>query len=148
MAPTLALAPSGAAAFLPDPDDLVSPPPGGAHDRHSGITYWTPRRPVPMSAVTNSSLEETPEGNEWTPTPEDELTAALPPSRTLRLEESSETTAEEVAAMQQGDGYLMAMAAAVTLLRNETNGIAHARFADRSGAYLIPKTMEVRPSGG
>ena len=148
MARTLALAPSGAAAFLPDPTDDVGPPPGGALDSHSGVTYWTPRRPVPLSAVTNSSLEETPEEGEWTPTPAEELAGALVPSRTLHMAESSGTMAEALSTMQPGDGYLMAMAAAKTLLRNETNGIAHARFADGSGAYLIPKTMEVRPSGG
>ena len=49
--------------------------------------------------------------------------------------------------MKPGDGYLMSMAEARTVLRNETNAIAHAHFPDGSVAYLIPKTMAVRPSG-
>ena len=90
MVPTLAVAPSGAAAFLPGP---ANPPPGGRQDHHSGIIYWTPRRPVPLSAVTNSSLEETPEDSDWTPFPPNELKAALSPGKIVRIQESAGTTA-------------------------------------------------------
>lgn len=142
----LAIAPNGGAAFTSDVPFPREIPPGHRHEPHGDVTHWTPRRPTPTSTVTNCTLEETPAETDWIPVPKERLTAALIPRQVVRLDHSSQSLAERIASLPADQPYVMAIAAASMILRNTTNGVAHAAFPDGSHAYLIAGTMEVRPT--
>ena len=142
----LAIAPSGAAAFITDDPSPQATPPGHRHEPHGDVRHWTPRRPVPMAAATNYTLEETPEETAWLPVPEQRLIATLMPEEVIGLVKDDTPLAERIAQLPAPRSYVMAVAAASMILHNITNGMAHARFPDSTSAYLIAETMEVRPT--
>ena len=140
---TMALAPNGAAAVTTSrllPPDI---PAGYTQDPYDHTHLWVGReRQDTAPSLTNTLLDQRQEN--WLPPGDSELKASLLPDRTITMPAGSGSMAGKTAQMPPPDGYLLAMAAADVLLRNLKNGMAVATFPDKSKAYLIPKTKEVR----
>ena len=118
---------------------------GHAYDPFGDVWHWTGRTPYePAERTANMLLQVRPDN--WERADPDVITARLKPKSTVTLTEGGESLADRIAALNHEDSYLMAMAAAKSILRNMTNGTSCATFSDGSQAYIMPDTLEVRPA--
>ena len=146
MKTVLAIAPDGGLAASGLPDSRAMDLPGHAYDPFADVWHWTGRTPY-EPAPTHASMLLQRRPTDWQPADPQAVSSRLSPERTVTLSESEDTLARRIASLPDGDGCLMAVAAAHTILRNPANGVACATFPDRSRAYIIPGTLEVVPAG-
>lgn len=145
MAVTMAIAPDGgiAARNANHTDALTIP--GRSYDPYGNIWHWTGRAPYQQAPeVARTLLQEKAPG--WSPSDPEELCKCLQPERTIRLDAGDGPIAEQLATMETQDAYLMAIASAKVIMRNLTNGMTVATFTDDSKAYIMPDTMEIKPT--
>ena len=139
----MAVTPNGGIAVSNLENTNALDDPGRAYDPFGNAWHWTGCQPYrPAKIVANAMISQ--QADDWCPVDRSLVQDATQPVRVVELPaDPSRTIAQRIAALEE-DRYLMAVAAARTLMRNMYNGAMTATFGDDSQAYLNPAARIVQ----